>query len=151
MAEQIITRRCFRCKQNKPLSEFYKSKNRKYGRHYECKSCMYKRLKKYRRTKSGKDICNKVRRRYDTSEKGKVAVKRANEIYRTHYPQRIKANREVNHKIRAGKLIKPTSLKCHYCPDKAHEYHHHLGYEPEHWFDIVPVCIPCHIKMRLTA
>lgn len=63
-----------------------------------------------------------TRKRYQQSEKGKATVKR--------YQQ---------------------SEKCHYCPAQAKQYHHHNGYEPEHYLDVVPICIKCHGEINRKA
>ncbi|GAG26296.1 unnamed protein product, partial [marine sediment metagenome] len=34
---------------------------------------------------------------------------------------------------------------------QAEQYHHPNGYEPEHWFNIIPICIKCHNKLRLVG
>ena len=54
----------------------------------------------------------------------------------------------VNHAIRDGKLSRPDIKLCLYCPKSAQQYHHYLGYEPEHWLDILPVCRKCHTRIH---
>ena len=72
MAEQIISKRCSRCKQVKPLSEFYKDKGRKDGHACGCKNCNMKSQKAYCLTEKGR----KAVLRYVTSEKGHAASTR---------------------------------------------------------------------------
>ncbi len=55
----------------------------------------------------------------------------------------ILARRQVNHAIQAGELPRPDTLLCAQCGKQAREYHHHLGYAPEHWLDVIPVCSSC--------
>lgn len=38
-------RKCYRCKQTKPLEEFYGDKSKACGRNYECKECTKARIK----------------------------------------------------------------------------------------------------------
>ena len=149
MSEQIITKRCSCCKQFKPLSEFHKRNNRKGGHRYDCKVCNLKRIKEYLQTKKGKSIREIYRqskenktaqKRYKQSKKGKAADKR----FRTRHPEQSKARNAVMIAIRVGKLPRPNTQLCHYCPKPAQQYHHHKGYEPEYWIDVVPVCIKCH-------
>jgi hypothetical protein len=52
-------KRCSKCKKSKPLEEFCKSKNGKYGHHHYCKLCLgnqqkkvYKKLKEKRKIKA---------------------------------------------------------------------------------------------------
>ena len=145
MSKTIISKRCCHCKQSKPLNEFYRNKSSDDGHHYECKVCKNERDRVYRRSAKGKA----VNRRYQQSEKGKAAYKRYNQTEKgkarqKRYPNQIKATRAVNHAIRAGKLPRPDTFSCHYCPKPAQQYHHWHGYEKEHWLDVVPVCIDCH-------
>lgn len=140
MAEQIITKRCCHCKQIKPLSEFYKNRSTETGYGHYCKICRLKANAKYKLTEKGK--ANE--KKYHQSEKGKIAKK----CYRIRHPKQVKAQKAVNHAIIIGELVRPDTLVCHYCEAKAQKYHHHKGYAPKHWFDIVPVCNPCHIKQH---
>ena len=52
MSEPIYTKQCTKCKEIKPLSEFYKDKNRKDGLYPQCKQCEKERgRKKYNNSK----------------------------------------------------------------------------------------------------
>ena len=123
MAEQIITKTCAKCKQIKPLSEFHKSKVTKDGLVRECKDCKRERMSQYAKTEKGRFIRKRATTKYQRTEKGKKACnkylqtkkgrakqKRSGKQYRTKYPERIIANRTVNHAIRAGKLPRPNTL-----------------------------------------
>lgn len=127
---------CTKCHQKKDLMEFYKNKPSRDGHLNKCKTC----CKKYCQTE--KDRAN--HKRFDQSEKGKARNKRFNICH----PNRKKATHAVSNAIRAGRLPRPDSLLCHYCPVQAQEYHHWHGYEPEHWLDVIPVCIECHYKYK---
>jgi len=109
---------CSKCKQTKPLTEYYKGQ-------YQCKTC-----------------CNKHQKEYRKTEKGKARQRR----YHYPYPERIKAKNFVNHAIRDGKLSRPDVKLCWYCTKPAQQYHHYRGYEPEHWLDILPICRKCHTR-----
>lgn len=212
MSEEIISKRCPKCKQIKPLeSGFDKCHSRKDGHQGHCKTCRSKYMKKYRQTEEGKVVSRKAAkcyarsekgkahiknyiksnqgkakiRRYNQSEKRKAANKRYRQSkkgkitnkrwqqsekckkyhknyqqtekykqiqkesiakYRKKYPERVKAHQIVNDAIKAGKLPRPDTLQCHYCPAQAKDYHHHKGYAPEHWLDVVPACRKCHGK-----
>lgn len=39
IAIEVMTRTCFKCHMEKPLSEFHRSKNMPLGRGYECRTC----------------------------------------------------------------------------------------------------------------
>jgi len=173
MAEQIITKICRTCKQTKPISEFYKDRSRKDGFRGCCKICAYQISKQYKKryhqtenfktaqkryeqSEKGRIVRKRFQqsekfkaqqKRYQQSEKGKAAQKRGQKRYKIQHPKHWKATNAVNSAIRIGRLPRLDSLQCHYCPAQAKHYHHHKDYEPEHWFDVVPVCIPCHNKI----
>lgn len=58
--------------------------------------------------------------------------------------ERQKAREAVILAIRRGALPKAETLYCAYCGEKAHEYHHHLGYDEMCWLAVIPLCKPCH-------
>ena len=193
MAEEIISKRCSKCKDGKPLTEFHKDRRSKDGYKQWCKSCRkaYKQSekgkaaakryqqsekgqaaqkhyhqsekggatkKRYDQSKKGR-VCNKrhqkkyrqtkkykvARRRYANSKQGKLKKRLRGKKYKVTFPEQIKAQTAVNHAIRAGKLPRPDTLQCS-CGEQAKQYHHHKGYEPKFWLDVIPVCMKCHSK-----
>ena len=183
MAETIISKRCSKCKQIKPLSEFHKelanrdrhgrwckicvyNYNKEYTQSDKCKIAMklyyksergkaiYKRYrqsekgrayqKRYRQSEKGKVASRKHVMKYRETEKGKENHRQNAQIYYHHHPLRGKTHHAIGNAVATGKLPRPDSLPCHYCHKLAKEYHHWHGYEPEHWLDVVPVCLPCH-------
>lgn len=123
---------CSKCKETKPMSEFYKDRSKKDGLRSWCKSC----FKRYRKSEKSK-ACDKA---YKQSENGKATMKQFN----ARHPNYRKAMQAVNNAVAAGRLPRPDTLLCSYCPKPAQQYHHHKGYELEHWLDVVPVCLECH-------
>ena len=95
--------------------------------------------KRYSQSEKGKDNA----RRYRESEKGKISAIKSTRKQRIFYPQKIKAVNAVNNAIRKRQLPPPDSLQCS-CGNPAKDYHHHKGYEPKHYLDVVPVCKKCH-------
>jgi len=162
MATQIISKQCYKCKEIKSLSEFNKNRTRPDGHQHVCKNCQkkyyksdkYKAIrKKYKQSKKGKaatrrykqsEKCKEYQRRYRQDDRGKARDKR----YRLRYLQNDKAREAVKYAIQTGKLPRPDTLQCHYCGAQAQDYHHHKGYEPQHWLDVVPICKKCHGKTR---
>lgn len=157
MPEQIITKTCRICNQTKSLSEFHKNSDHHDKHLNTCKICQCAYQKHYRQTEKGKAYQKCYQQKYRQGEKGKTARKRYNQsekgrkvksiavkCYNIRHPEQFKAKHAVNNAIRDGRLPRPDSLKCHYCPAQAKEYHHHKGYEPKHWLDVVPVCGKCH-------
>lgn len=175
MAEQSISKRCSTCKQIKPISEFCKSCGTKDGHDHRCKMCHGKQNKKYRRTEKGQVYQKnyqkhyrktekakaaqkryhrkwyyekngqKVRKVYEQSNEGKVAREHAKHNYGKRHPNRLKARRAVAETIKTGRLPRLDTLQCA-CGKQAKQYHHHKGYEPKFWLDVIPVCAKCHTK-----
>ena len=61
---------CSKCKEEKPFSEFYKNRKRKYGLHNHCKSCH----KAYRET--NKDKRKEYFKAYREANKNKIKAYR---------------------------------------------------------------------------
>ncbi len=139
MSEQSISKRCPKCKQFKPISEFHKDKRGKDGLQGYCKTCGKIAHRKYQKTEKGKLAYRKANSKYKKTDKGKANQKR----YFLRHPNQVKAQHTVNHAIEDGNLPRPNTQLCHYCPKPAQQYHH-WSYLPEHWLDVVPVCIKCH-------
>ena len=172
MADQIITKRCSRCKQVKPVSEFYASTRASDGHCSECKSCNRIACNKYTSTKKGKAVKKATQKRYSQSEKSKIVQKRYNqtekrkvvrkhysqsqkgktaiERYRIRHPERIEARKVVNQAIKEGELPQLDTLKCA-CGNQAEHYHHWHGYAIECQLDVIPVCSKCHSRQSQSS
>ena len=153
MSETIVTLICSKCNQIKPSSDFYKKRSHKSGHQGYCKICHgihsrnwlrspkgTKYKNRYKASKKGKEILNQCHKKYIKSEKGKAMMMRVRE----KYPNRVKARVAVNHAIRDGMLPSTLFLLCSKCKKPAQQYHHHKGYAPEHWLDVIPICKKCH-------
>ena len=125
----MVKKRCLKCKEIKPLFEFYKNKHCKDGYLNNCKICQSKATKKYQKNEKGKEVHRKGTKKYVV-----------------FHPKQIKAEKAVNNAIRAGKMQKPSYYKCKYCKKQAEHYHHHKGYAPKNWFVVEAVCSLCHSK-----
>jgi hypothetical protein len=79
---------------------------------------------------------------WELSEKGRKVQKNN----RDKYPNRRKARGKVNTEVQSERLPKVNTQECKCCNNIAIGYHHYLGYEREHWLDIIPLCRDCHIK-----
>ena len=140
MAETIISKRCYKCKQIKSLSEFPAHRNRHDGHCAECKICMNKYNKVYVHTKEGKA----ARKRYTQSKKGKIVHAKGSPRYRRLYPEKYKAATALGTAVRNKTLPNAKSLQCSSCTEPAIEYHHLKGYAPKHRLNVIPVCGSCH-------
>lgn len=60
------------------------------------------------------------------------------------------ARKRINHDVELGIRPNPNDLYCSLCghkgDDRRHEYHHHMGYNSDHHYDVIPVCTICHKK-----
>ncbi len=131
-----------------------------------------RRIKKYRNTEKGKNVADKALKKYRNTLKGILQSRRASRIYQQDHkeqiapqkkqweqspagktsqkewekknPEQRKAQIALTNAIGSGKIKPAKMFNCTYCSKKAEQYHHHLGYAPEHWFDVIPLCRDCH-------
>lgn len=154
-----------------PVSNFNNNKKTIDRLDYECKTCkaIRRRTPQYRermRIHSRTEQWKKANKRYQRSEKGKAADrarkstpdgkerlrryrqseagKRVERRVLDKYPIHRKARTAVYNAVRDGKLPRASMLQCSRCLGQAQQYHHHNGYEKEHWLDVIPLCISCH-------
>jgi len=134
----IQMKTCSKCKETKPLSEFYKDKSRKDGCSNKCIICQreYYQSKQYKL----------AQKRYCQSKKGKVTRRSSVKRFYINHPERFKAKDAVKYAIATGKITPAKKLNCT-CGKQVEQYHH-WSYLPEYWFDVQPVCRDCHIKMH---
>lgn len=137
MAETIISKKCPKCKQIKPVSEFYKDKAKKDGHQGACKSCQLEYFRQYRRTEKGKTY----HKRYRQSEKGKEMCRKSRKRHQFNHPLLHKTKAIVAYAVKTGKLPRASTLKCTYCSKQAKERHHPDYTKP---FEVKPVCVECH-------
>jgi len=84
-------KKCSNCKENKPLSRFYKSTQTKDGLTYYCRECVIERNSLYARNNSEK--VNERKKRW--AQKNSDRIKRAQKKYReNHYSEIVKKDRE---------------------------------------------------------
>lgn len=83
--EMVGKKKCQKCKRWRDVGDggdFYKRKDSPDGFAYICKICERKRLKKYRKTKRGKEVIGRASARYFQTEKGKATKERHREKLR---------------------------------------------------------------------
>jgi hypothetical protein len=172
MPETIPTKICSKCKHILPVSIFCKDRSKSDGLYSSCKTCMNTTQRRYFRSSRGKQVkkaygqihaeqksryqkqyyqgykkterYKDTRYRYEQSEKGRMTKRRNNHKCCLRHPDRMKARHVIGNAIAAGQLCAARKLKCHYCNERANQYHHYLGYAPEQWFDVIPLCRSCH-------
>lgn len=123
---------CFKCKERKRASEFYKHKKMADGTLNKCKDCTRKdvlknrreNIERYRETdrERGKLPHRKLKvREYSKTINGKKAIARARLRYQANHKQKRVAHVLVNNAIRNGSLTKKA---CAICGKKKAEAHH---------------------------
>lgn len=79
-----------------------------------------------------------VVKRYMSSPEGRRVTRKAKQ-----HPHR-RANRAIRYAIERGDIPSASTLVCTKCGAPAQHYHHHNGYDLNHWLDVIPLCVPCH-------
>ena len=115
---------CTKCKEEKELSEFSKSKSSKDGLQYNCKACQRQYCRQYYAKNA--EYCKQYQREY-VAENPELKAER-NRKYKSKYPEKRKAKSKANYNL-------PSRAGCH---------RHHWSYNEEHWLDIIYVDASMH-------
>lgn len=144
---------CSRCLQWKEGLEFPKNAGPKNANSCTCLACRRVKIQKSRKGQesafNGKTHTDEAKQRMAEAHSGERNHKwKGGVSYRKtpRDPAHTKAKRIVNHAIKAGRLARASTLPCFDCSKAAKEYHHHYGYDPEHWLDVIALCRKCHLK-----
>ena len=145
---------CFKCREAKPLSEFYKHKQMKDGRLNKCKECNKKDVRKnyrenidhykeYEKARAGLPHRVKAREDYAKTEEG---IKKGNEAknnWTRRNPIKKMASTIVGNAVRDGKISKPSN--CESCNSEPSRLH---GHHDDYAFPLVVrwLCPGCHNK-----
>ena len=132
-------KKCFKCGEEKPLTEFYKHSEMADGHLNKCKDCTKKDNIKNRQQKLD------YYRRYDTERlnvpKRREAHNKRCAVYREDNPEKYAAHSAVGYAIKSGRLEKPE--RCESCGDKHKTIHaHHEDYGKP--LEVDWLCPPCH-------
>lgn len=89
-------KRCSKCKETKPVSEFHRNRTAKDGLHYECKPCNKGKVQRY--YEANKEKVAEYQRRYREANKEKIAEtsRRRYEANREQEIERSRRWRESN-------------------------------------------------------
>lgn len=148
-------KRCFKCEEEFPLSEFYKHKQMKDGHVNKCKSCSKKDVRKnysdkreyylaydkkrYRENPSRK-MANLA---YAKTEQGKIVQNAAKKRWQERNAEKRAAHIILGNAVGKGKIEKPKS--CSKCgADNVRICGHHHDYSKP--LDVVWLCSACHAK-----
>lgn len=101
------------------------------------------------------DEWNEAKRIFEARQ---ASAKRTNEVRPSPHADiaplkdRQMARRVISAMVRKGIIPSANEVPCVDCGhintdnEKCHEYDHYLGYEPEHYASVQPVCINCHVR-----
>lgn len=155
---------CSNCRLRKPLTEYYRNSSRKDGYNLWCKNCLKPLIKKHKQSNKYKTLQAEYSKRSEVRDRSNHRRKFRRitnpEKYRAIDarerkkldPAKVKARERIRSAINSGKIPKASTYTCSECNERqARHYHHHNGYEPEHWLDVVPVCTFCHPKVEKHA
>ena len=133
---------CNKCGAEKVAVDFVKDHRIKSGLGGWCKDCAQQYHRRYQQSDRGKEAHKKAQRKFKRSKKGRATQQRKDVKYRTKYPEKIKARHVVSHAIRDGKLKRPST--CEFCKEKRFVHGHHEDYSKP--LDITWLCRECHRK-----
>ena len=143
-----MDRTCRRCKETKPLEDFYEHPSTKHGRDTRCKECSkecaYDLRKQYpdrhRKYDNMRWRTNKKRRQANLNKKGEYRRDPKNKVA-------IQARGEARRAVASGRIVKALScVLCGHC-SVALEMHHPDYSDPLY---VVWVCLPCHRRHHLS-
>lgn len=136
------TKKCFKCKDVKPLDDFYKHSEMADGHLGKCKDCA-----KTDATSNRNANLERIRA-YDR-ERGKLPHRIANTIantkrWRKLNPEKYAAHMLLNYAVRTGKVKKPR--KCSQCKKKRLIMGHHEDYTKP--LEVIWACQECHKEIE---
>ena len=128
----MIDKICFKCRVEKPLTEFYRHSQMGDGRLNKCKDCTKEDVAKRRAEKIDEireydrkrgDLPHRVaaRKEYASTERGKEALLRGVLAWQSRNPEKKAAAVAVGNAVRDGRL---TRLPCEVCGDDEVQGHH---------------------------
>ena len=147
-------KKCFKCGEIKPLSDFYKHNGMKDGRLNKCKECGKKDVRKnyrenidhykeYERKRRNLPHRVEAREKYLETDAGKESAKKSKKKWDGRNPIKRLASHAVNNAVRDGKLVKPKN--CESCGSEPIRLH---GHHDDYAFPLVVrwLCPGCHNK-----
>ena len=148
-------KKCFKCGEVKPLSDFYKHPRMRDGTVNKCKECNKQDVRNNREANS--DYYNEYDRqrgrnrdseryrkkleygkRKDVRERHRIC----GENYYNRFPERIRAQSKVSNAIRDNVISRPDY--CEYCGKECKPQAHHSSYAEDMWLVVTWLCTACH-------
>jgi len=154
--EGDTVKQCFRCKEKKPLFEFYAHPRMRDGRLGKCISCTKQDMKNLRTGPSRDRILAydrargslpqrvSAREEYAQTERGRERQAAGVKAWAERNPEKKRAHTAVGNAIRDGKLFRPSS--CEKCGAKCKPHGHHDDYS--NLLDVRWLCVRCHADLH---
>lgn len=114
---------CFKCKELKPLDDFYKHKAMYDGHVNKCKECNKTDVKKHRRENDS--VREYDRWRYYNNPDTRLKILEHTQNWINKNPKARAAHIELNNAVRSGRIIKQP---CQVCGDTYRTHGHHDDY-----------------------
>lgn len=121
------TKKCFKCGEVKPITEFYQHAQMADGHLNKCKACTRADVKRRREVAPGAELRTRLKACAEN-------------------PTKKHAYMAVNAAVRAGAITRPSSCQGCGCPDTEHRIEaHHYDYSKP--LDVIWLCTPCHSRI----
>lgn len=136
---------CFKCKNIKPISEFYKHSAMKYGYLNKCKECCIKNTSKHYKENIKNPLFVLVKREKARINKKPLLNKRnrIKDEWINKNPEKRNAHIAVNNALRDGRI---TKYCCEECFNDNVQAHHKDYSKP---LEVTWLCIKCHNKFHV--
>lgn len=128
----MAEKECFKCKEVKPLDDFYRHPQMADGHVNKCKSCNKLDVRKNRTDKI------EHYRAYDR-KRGNRLTKEWLDDYHAKFPKKTRAQRLVAYHVRKGTLVRES---CGDCGSDFHVHAHHDDYDKP--LNVRWLCAACH-------
>lgn len=150
-------KRCFKCGETKPLSDFYRHSKMSDGHVNKCKECNkvdvrenrkenLEYYQEYDRVRSRDKDSPRMAARRCKSRSTKESKSRKKNMVKIDPEQKYKATRKVSNAIRDGKLKQEKVCFC--CGSENHVHAHHSSYDTEMWLQVTWLCAGCHSRLH---
>lgn len=127
-------KKCARCKEVLPFSEFNKKAKLKDGLDSYCRKCAsafyHESNERFRQSGAKRQVPKQ--RLYEYQRQ-----------YAAQHPRRIKAKDLLSQAIKSGKISRISTQLCATCGVQAQDYHHSDYTKP---YEVTPLCKSCHRK-----
>ena len=148
LIETSLTKVCCKCKSEKPVDLFPRSKNLKGGRHPYCKKCKINYYLKIAALVAPEgrirslEYYQKIKSDPEKYAKLQAEKRRIQKTLRLRNPTHVKANSKVSTAVRFGKIVRPN--ECSKCGCQCKPEAHHDSYEKSQWLVVRWLCKSCH-------